>query len=369
MNEHSEGLNYSEMKAELQALRKKLEDLETKQAAFKSSTHPTVRRRFPKRLIIASIPLAVLVVAGGLLWGQGAVKALFVDAKGNVGIGTDDPKAALDVKGTASVGNLVSRGAIDAGNSELVFTEAKHSYSARGNTLGFAAIENDGPILGALAILGRTTSTTPLTRVVSVYDRLGIGKGPEVPLDVNGNARVGGDLNLTGKLVSTGAIEAASSDLYFTKTDHDHSAIGNAAGYAAIENSKNYNGLMILGRMNDSKTRRVVRMWDYIGIGGGPDKIPQAQLDVVGEIRGKPWVSAEYEWSCPSRCSDQPGTKMTKTDHSVCFLTYVSGMFYGGGEVVEIVDSGGYWVLKGAEGQYYPIKAKARCIGAPDNSW
>ena len=103
MNESSEGLNYSEMKTELQALRKKLEDLETKQAAFKISSHPNVRRRFPKNVIIALISLAALVAAGGLLWGQGAIKALFVDPNGNVGISTTDPKATLDVAGTLNV--------------------------------------------------------------------------------------------------------------------------------------------------------------------------------------------------------------------------------------------------------------------------
>jgi len=99
MGELSGDPNYSEMKAELQALRKGLEDLETRQSALGIGAHPTARRIFPRRLITASISLAALLVAaGGLLWGQ-QIQALFVNNKGDVGIGTNAPNAKLDVAG------------------------------------------------------------------------------------------------------------------------------------------------------------------------------------------------------------------------------------------------------------------------------
>ena len=61
-------------------------------------------------------------------------------------------------------------------------------------------------------------------------------------------------------------IEAANSDIYFTKPDHTFTAAGNTIGNAAIENSSNYNGLMILGRT--TAAGRLVRLWDRVGIGG-----------------------------------------------------------------------------------------------------
>src|SRR5271156_2127585 len=83
MNELASDVNYSEMKAELQALRKKLEELETEQAAFRRSTHPTVRRRFPKALIVVSISLTALLVGSGLLWSDD-IKPLLIDNAGNL---------------------------------------------------------------------------------------------------------------------------------------------------------------------------------------------------------------------------------------------------------------------------------------------
>ena len=59
------------------------------------------RRAFGKGLAVGLIPLvAFVVLAGGLLYGQGKGDALFIDKNGNVGIATSEPKAELDVNGT-----------------------------------------------------------------------------------------------------------------------------------------------------------------------------------------------------------------------------------------------------------------------------
>jgi len=71
------------------------------------------------------------------------------------------------------------------------------------------------------------------------------------------------------KLDVRGAIRAGNSDLYFTRTDHDHTGIGNAAGFAAIENGANYDALMILGRtVSTNPLRRVVKLWDFLEVNG-----------------------------------------------------------------------------------------------------
>lgn len=71
-----------------------------------------------------------------------------------------------------------------------------------------------------------------------------------------------------GKLDVRGDIRAGNSDIYFTKTDHKHTGIGNTAGYAAIENAADYDALMILGRAGTSKGR-YVKLWDYLQVNGG----------------------------------------------------------------------------------------------------
>jgi hypothetical protein len=76
-------------------------------------------------------------------------------------------------------------------------------------------------------------------------------------------------------LVVRGALQAARSDIYFTKTDHQHTAFGNTTGFAAIENATNpYNALMILGRQ--TATGRMVKLWDYLQVNG--------KLDVTGAL-------------------------------------------------------------------------------------
>jgi hypothetical protein len=102
---------------------------------------------------------------------------------------------------------------------------------------------------------------------------------PEAPLDVNGNARLGGDARVGG------AIEAGNSDLYFTNPNHEHTGKGNTQGYAAIENAKGYNALMILGRTSsDPGSPRYIGMWDKVGIGMSGNDKPRAALDVRGDV-------------------------------------------------------------------------------------
>lgn len=64
------------------------------------------------------------------------------------------------------------------------------------------------------------------------------------------------------------ATKLSNSDIYFTKTDHNHTGIGNTAGYAAIENASDYNTLMILGRANGIGGVRSVSIWDRLDVNG-----------------------------------------------------------------------------------------------------
>ncbi len=72
---------------------------------------------------------------------------------------------------------------------------------------------------------------------------------------------------IKGPLSVTGRFDAGNSDLYFTKTDHTHTGQGNGDGMAAIENAKDFDALMILGRAH-AGGRRIVKLWDYLEVNG-----------------------------------------------------------------------------------------------------
>jgi hypothetical protein len=222
----------------------------------------------------------------------------------------------------------------------------------------------------AVAATSDPLSIDPSSGTVRIATLEVAGKNVKQALDdlaqgLNGKLGLAGG-QITGDLNVGGAIRAGNSDLYFTRTTYTHTGEGDKEGYAAISNARDYNALMILGRSTKG-SGRVVRMWDRVGILGGPGDIPQAALDVKGEIRGRVWYSQQYPWNYPNKA-----TKMTRTDRSVCFLTYVSGKFAGWGEAVDISAGGdGHWYLGGIQGAGgADIKARASCIGAPDGgSW
>ena len=159
--------------------------------------------------------------------GDGRSRLFIESGSGRIGVGTVTPKARLHVAGAARVdGDLVKTG-------------------DWGATIG-------GTRHAARARVGELWGKS------GVYGLSGLKLGSN-----EGSVTVGGNNSLTVE----GAVHAGNSDLYFTKIDHNHSAFGNTAGYAAIENAKNYDALMILGRAGTDKGRKV-RLWDYLEVNG-----------------------------------------------------------------------------------------------------
>ena len=166
---------------------------------------------------------------------------LVLDGGGNIGMGCVDPRAKLEVRGGAIMPTFGAgpdcgiRFPSDAagGGGDVAYIR-NFARSGEACTLEIG-IENDGDDHIALMASGN----------------VGIGtRTPAAKLDV------------------AGAIFAGNSDLYFTRTDHDHSMIGNTAGWAAIENARNYNALMILGRSTGAPTGRRVMVWDFLQVNG-----------------------------------------------------------------------------------------------------
>src|SRR5215217_360826 len=199
-------------------------------------------------------------------------------ASGNVGIGTVQPLYRLHVVAPGGFGAEDSDGLSLAGNVPLI---------AQSNSTAIGIINGNGRQAFALNIDGNGGATN--TRgVPTLYDKYDGTWHQCISLK---NGRVGiGTYDPQGKLDVSGDIRAGNSDIYFTRTDHNATGIGNTTGYAAIENAANYGALMILGRAGTSRGR-YVRLWDYLQVNGGMDVTgavgvgtagPQVKLHAVG---------------------------------------------------------------------------------------
>ncbi|GIV35478.1 MAG: hypothetical protein KatS3mg031_3013 [Chitinophagales bacterium] len=117
---------------------------------------------------------------------------------------------------------------------------------------------------------------TERMRIVAASGHVGINTPtPSYLLHVNGTAGVGQTYLL-------------NSDIYFTKTDHNHTGIGNSDGYAAIENADNFNTLLVLGRdvLAGAGLDRRVSVYDKLSIAGNTFHTGAA-LSVNGSVRVK----------------------------------------------------------------------------------
>ena len=230
------------------------------------------------------------------LTGAPATEKLRILPNGNVGIGTQTPAAKLQVTGGAimpATGNSNQAGIQFP--SGVTSDEAFIRYfTIVGETAKLQiGIGNDADDSIGLVQAGAE-------RLTVINGRVGIGTTtPEGTLDVRGDIRAG------------------SSDIYFTKTDHNHTGIGNTAGFAAIENSASHDGLMILGRAGTTRGRSV-KLWDYLEVNGS--------LNVTGNVG--------IQTLTPMRALHVEGTEI----HSGGFG---GGLSFGNRETGSFVESGG----------------------------
>jgi hypothetical protein len=91
MNGLIDDAGYSDLKQQVEALRRRLGEMESKQARFQRAR----RRALPILLVVGGILLTF-----GVLGAQTPLKALFVSASGNVGIGNTNPDFPLSFANT-----------------------------------------------------------------------------------------------------------------------------------------------------------------------------------------------------------------------------------------------------------------------------
>ena len=95
-------------------------------------------------------------------------------------------------------------------------------------------------------------------RKVGVWDQLNVNGSQNITnnLSVNGNTTLRGT-RINGRLVSTDQLRMNGNGIVFDNVNSNHTGWGNTDGYACIENGKNYNSLMILGRSGFQRTRKL----------------------------------------------------------------------------------------------------------------
>ena len=168
---------------------------------------------------------------------------LFVDAgTGNVGVNNASPQVSLDVTGDVRASGVLRPSAGPDGGIRF----PDDAFGGGGDRAYLRWVTR------------ADESTTFEMRVENDSD-------DHIALIPSGNVGIGTNAPAY-KLDVQGPIAAGTSDIYFTNTNHRHSGIGNAAGLAAIENSIDYNSLMLLGRTVNG--RRKINMYDDVVVIG-----------------------------------------------------------------------------------------------------
>ncbi len=226
---------------------------------------------------------------------------------GKVGIGTTTPAKKLEVVGTIKAIDFEGDGSKLTGVVGSKWT--LHSSGSLSYMDGKVGIGTTTPTQ-KLEVVGTVKATAfegDGSKLTGISASLWTGGSGGSLSYTGGNVGIG-TATPQGKLDVQGDIRAGNSDLYFTKTDHNHTGVGNADGYAAIENAANYGSLMILGRAGTPKGR-YVKLWDYLQVNGGMDitgnvgigtasPAAGAKLDVRGNlyVGGQAAIASNNYW-------------------------------------------------------------------------
>jgi hypothetical protein len=234
------------LRAEVVALQQQVRALVAPQARAK----PLARWRVSKSMRLGLLTVCVLLAAAGVLYGAGAMEALFIDQDGKVGIGTTNPTSALHVAGDKSV-------RFELGPAQKL--------SLGGN----GAFEVDAPYIFG----GRF--------IVTEDGKVGIGRQkPETTLDVAGGIKA-------TSIAVRGRAQAQSLAFINEKgEEYQHNWIGMADNVDGDTKWLHIGG--ITDGADNNKQRRIALYANTTYIDGNVGiwtKQPKARLDVNGDIK------------------------------------------------------------------------------------
>ena len=205
--------------------------------------------------------------------------ALVLDGgTGNVGMGTENPAGKLEVVGAVTFNN---------GNGFAL----KSGFMASGSlTIGSITTSYGGGSGWTASTAGLLLETLKNTEI-AVHDSMNrVTSLMYYEGDSDNHITIGRNMGWGGTSLSLG-----NSDLYFTKTDHNHTGYGNADGFAAIENAKDHDALMILGRAHTGGIR-TVKLWDYLQVNGNLEVTGNfmERLEVINCNNRGDWRSQDH---------------------------------------------------------------------------
>lgn len=172
----------------------------------------------------------------------------------------------LNIKNKAMIKELTSTNYISDKGKGIYFQNTNSNFTGWARREGNCSIQN-AKNYKCLMLLGRMDKGI---RKVGVWDQLNVNGSQNITnnLSVNGNTTLRGT-RINGRLVSTDQLRMNGNGIVFDNVNSNHTGWGNTNGYACIENGKNYNSLMILGRSRAKGPgnwatgyRRQVSIWD-----------------------------------------------------------------------------------------------------------
>ena len=187
------------LRAEVVALQQQVRALAAQQANAK----PLARWRVSKSMRLGLLTVCVLLAAGGVLYGAGAMEALFIDEDGKVGIGTTKPTSALHVAVDKSVRfELGPKQKLSLGGNGAFEVDAPHIFGGRFIVTQDGEVGIGNPTPQNLLHVGSGTSTITKDRVNAVIASKTVDAGIAIAQKDNVNvllqaAGVGGYIGTT----------------------------------------------------------------------------------------------------------------------------------------------------------------------------
>ncbi|MDF0672849.1 MAG: hypothetical protein P0120_00705 [Nitrospira sp.] len=208
----------SELYAELAALRQRLSHLEAEHEEVQRQAARAHRPAFLRKFLLGPLPVALLVVGGGLLYAQG--DALFIDQAGDVSIvkklnvtGDVTTKGKLEaasakVTGPLTTGSLITTGDVGIGATppshkfHVVAADAVGLFESSGGQAYLRLSTNEG-LGNRVEITNRPGGRLSLWTAgggdvfnITKDGKVGIGTDkPNAKLEVKGNARIDGGVS------------------------------------------------------------------------------------------------------------------------------------------------------------------------------